>query len=87
MFKAVKKKNPDLVLYDESMHNYDNSKDWLTAALKKSNNLKENKCGLNVLKSEVGHKQIVPCTRVFQYKHNQLVKASNAKRKSAWEET
>ena len=48
VFKAAKKKNPVILLYDKAMCDYDNLKAWLVVALKKSNNLKKKVYGSNV---------------------------------------
>ena len=70
VFKAAKKKNPDILSYDEAMRDHKNLKDWLAAALKEIKQLEGKGVWTECLKSEAGGEQIVPCTWVFRYKRN-----------------
>ena len=70
MFKAAKKKNPDILSYDKAMHNYDNLKAWLAAALKESKELEGKGVWCKCLMSKAGNQQTVPCTLMFWYKQN-----------------
>ena len=70
VFKAAKKMNLDILLYDEATRDYKNLKDWLAAALKEIKQLKGKGVWTECLKSEAGSGQIVPCTWVFRYKQN-----------------
>ena len=60
MFKAAKKKNPDILSYNKAMHNYENQKAWLAAALKEINPLEAKGVWVECLKSEAGGEPIVP---------------------------
>ena len=66
VFKAAKKKNPDILSYDEAMCDYKNLKDWLAAALKEIKQLEGKGVWTECHKLEAGNEQIVPCTWVFR---------------------
>ena len=70
VFKAAKKKNPDILSYDEAMRDYKNLKNWLAAALKEIKQLEVKGVWTKCHKSEAGNEQIIPCTWVFRYKQN-----------------
>ena len=68
VFKAAKKKNPDILSYNKAMRDYENLKEWLAAALKEIRQLEGKKVWIECHKSEAKGEQIVPCTWVFRYK-------------------
>ena len=44
VFQAAKKKNPDILSYDEAMRDFSKLKDWLAAAMKEIAQLEEKEC-------------------------------------------
>ena len=70
VFKAAKKKNPDILSYDKAMRDYNNLKDWFAATLKEIKQLEGKGVWIECHKSEAGNEQIVSCTWVFRYKQN-----------------
>ena len=70
VFKAGKKKNPNILSYDEVMRDCDNLQLWLDAALKEIKQLESKKVWVECKKEEAKGEQIVPCTWVFRYKRN-----------------
>ena len=71
VFKAAKKKNPNILSYNKAMRNYNYLKDWLAAALKEIKQLEGKGVWVEChKKSEADSEQIIPCTWVFQYKQN-----------------
>ena len=86
MFKAAKKKNPDILSYAKAMRNYDNLKDWLAVALKEIKQL-EGKGVWVVLNQKSATTKLYHAHGCFDTSATQLVKSSNAEHKDALEET
>ena len=75
VFKEAKKKNPDIISYDEAMLDYTNLKDWLTAALNEIQ-LTEEKTYLDDC---ICNKALSPSTWVFNYKRDSADKITKCK--------
>ena len=56
VFKAAKKKNPNILSYDKAMRNYDNLKAWLAPALKEIQQLDAKGVWVKCLKPKADNK-------------------------------
>ena len=71
-FKASSKTNPDILSYNDAMHDYAKLNEWLDAALKEITQLESKDCWVECLKQEAydsGNK-VIPSTWVFRYKRS-----------------
>lgn len=71
-FASKKKKNPDILTYNEAMNDTENLPAWLAAALKEIIQLQAKYCWEDSTKSEAiaANEKVIPCTWVFRFKRN-----------------
>lgn len=71
-YASAKKKNPDILSYNEAMNDFDNLQKWLDAAGKEISQLESKFCWEDCTKDDAAAagENVVPCTWVFRYKRN-----------------